>query len=380
MHSSPRIPRLLVCAFLTLSLLSQVTGWFFRSTSAYADERRMIEEDTDGDGIPDRIAHLDLDGKLLRLEIDRNHDGRMDMFQYYKKGMLFCLERDVDGDGRVDERDTLESGNRTRHEKLDGDGRVLSVICFDDHERPIRWQQDTTGEGRIDTIYHNGEGKLELITYDTTGNGRANIWQTYKKDKLREQKADRDGDGLIEEIISYDQNGQPLKSLHDMDIDGIMEIVRFYRDGELQKQEWDANGDGRPAGVTEYQSGQPTLIKYLKEAFGESVELIALGTNAIATAQMLKAGANKGASGENAICHTVGKADCIVGPIAVTWANAMMGEVTLKMAEAVTSSPAKKVLLPLSQERIDIVGVSREPLPHLLQESVQKIKEVMKHV
>lgn len=123
-----------------------------------------------------------------------------------------------------------------------------------------------------------------------------------------------------------------------------------------------------------------TLIKYLKEAFGESVVLIALGTNAIATAQMLKAGANKGASGENAICRTVFQVDCIIGPIAVTWANAMLGEVTPKMAEAVTSSPAIKILLPLSQESVEIVGVVKEPLPHLVQDAVGKTKEVMKHV
>ena len=123
-----------------------------------------------------------------------------------------------------------------------------------------------------------------------------------------------------------------------------------------------------------------TLIKYLKEAYGESVVLIALGTNAIATAQMLKAGANKGASGENAICRTVFQVECIVGPIAVTWANAMLGEVTPKMAEAVTSSPAIKILLPLSQESVEIVGIDKEPLPHLVQEAVEKIKEVMKHV
>jgi hypothetical protein len=123
-----------------------------------------------------------------------------------------------------------------------------------------------------------------------------------------------------------------------------------------------------------------TLIKYLKEAFGESVILIALGTNAIATAQMLKAGANKGASGENAICRTVFQVDCIVGPIAVTWANAMLGEMTPKAAEAVTSCPAIKILIPLSQESVEIVGMVTEPLPHLVQEAVEKIKAVMKHV
>ena len=123
------------------------------------------------------------------------------------------------------------------------------------------------------------------------------------------------------------------------------------------------------------------LIKYLKEAYDEKLELIALGTNAIATAQMMKSGANRGASGENAIVQTVAKADLIVGPISITWANAMLGEVTPRMAEAITSSPAPKILLPLTQERVVLVGVVAEPLPHLVQVLVeQKIKEVLKDV
>ena len=124
-----------------------------------------------------------------------------------------------------------------------------------------------------------------------------------------------------------------------------------------------------------------TLIKYIKEAYGESVELIGLGTNAIATAQMLKSGANKGASGENAICRTVYEVDCVIGPIAISWANSMLGEVTPKMAEAITSCPAPKLLLPLSQENIEIIGVIKEPLPHLVQAMIAgKLKEVFNHV
>lgn len=120
-----------------------------------------------------------------------------------------------------------------------------------------------------------------------------------------------------------------------------------------------------------------TLIKYIKEAYGESIELIGLGTNAIASAQMLKAGANRAASGENAIVHTVITADLIMGPISITWANAMLGEVTPKMAEAVMSSPAPKILLPLTQEPVVLVGIMDEPLPHLVQRAVrEKIKEV----
>jgi hypothetical protein len=120
------------------------------------------------------------------------------------------------------------------------------------------------------------------------------------------------------------------------------------------------------------------LIKGLKEAYGESIELIALGTNAIAAAQMLKAGANRAASGENAIVRTAAAVDAIVGPVSIAWANAMLGEVTPRMAEAVTSSAAPKFLLPLAQEPVTIVGTTAEPLPHLVQQLIQKnITEVL---
>jgi len=112
------------------------------------------------------------------------------------------------------------------------------------------------------------------------------------------------------------------------------------------------------------------VIKRLKERFEETIEVIALGTNAIATAQMLKARANKGASGSNAIVQTVKKADVIIGPVGIIMPHAMMGEVSLEMAEAVCQSDAKKVLLPLTQENIAIVGVAGFPLPQLVDELI----------
>lgn len=125
------------------------------------------------------------------------------------------------------------------------------------------------------------------------------------------------------------------------------------------------------------------VIKKLKEFFGETVEIIALGTNAIATAQMLKAKANRGASGENAIVQTTGKVDIIIGTVGIIVANAMMGEVTPKMAEAVANSPAKKLLIPLSQENIEIIGLPPAPLPHLiealLQENLKDIYDETQH-
>ncbi|MFW5901904.1 MAG: DUF3842 family protein [Thermodesulfobacteriota bacterium] len=109
-----------------------------------------------------------------------------------------------------------------------------------------------------------------------------------------------------------------------------------------------------------------TIIKRLRALFEEDVDIVALGTNAIATAQMLKARANRGASGENAIVQTVPRMDVIIGPVGIVMANAMMGEVSPKIAGAVASSEARKLLVPLSQENVVIVGASSQPLPHLL--------------
>ena len=114
------------------------------------------------------------------------------------------------------------------------------------------------------------------------------------------------------------------------------------------------------------------LIKKIKATFQEQVEIIALGTNAIATAQMMKAGANKGASGENAVIVSVREVDVIIGSISILLADSMMGEMTGAMAAAVSSSPALKLILPLTQEAVEVIGVSPEPLPHLVDQLVEK--------
>ena len=114
------------------------------------------------------------------------------------------------------------------------------------------------------------------------------------------------------------------------------------------------------------------VIKKLRETFEESVEITALGTNAIATTQMLKAGANRGATGENAIVRTVEQADIIIGPMAIVLAHAMMGEVTPPIAEAIAASHAKKFLIPLSREDVYVVGLPHTPLPPLIDILIEK--------
>jgi hypothetical protein len=113
-----------------------------------------------------------------------------------------------------------------------------------------------------------------------------------------------------------------------------------------------------------------TVIKALRASIRGEIDIYALGTNSTATARMMKAGANRGATGENAIAQTSPKADVIIGPLAILMPNAMMGEVTAKMAEAVCASTAEKILIPLNQEKVMVVGVSLDPLPHLVEQVV----------
>ena len=120
-----------------------------------------------------------------------------------------------------------------------------------------------------------------------------------------------------------------------------------------------------------------TVIKGLRHSIGADLEILALGTNSIATSRMMKAGANRGGTGENAIICTSQVVDLIIGPLGILVANAMMGEVTPKMASAVSSSKAKKVLIPLTQEKIKIVGVSDEPLPHLVNQIIKTVREII---
>lgn len=117
------------------------------------------------------------------------------------------------------------------------------------------------------------------------------------------------------------------------------------------------------------------IVKRLKEECKETVEVIALGTNAAATSAMMKSQANKGATGENAIIWNADRVDMIIGPLSITLPNAMLGEVTVSMASAITVSKSTKILLPLNQEGIEIVGVEKEPLPHMIEKVIKGIKE-----
>lgn len=106
------------------------------------------------------------------------------------------------------------------------------------------------------------------------------------------------------------------------------------------------------------------------------VELLAVGTNSLAASSMLKAGARRAATGENAVVVNCRTADIIVGPIGIVIADALMGEITPKMAMAVCQSSAKRVLVPINHCDNYVVGVPEQPIAQLVQAAAQKVKQL----
>ncbi len=106
------------------------------------------------------------------------------------------------------------------------------------------------------------------------------------------------------------------------------------------------------------------------------IRLTAVGTNSLAANAMLKAGAQRAATGENAVVVNSRRADIIVGPIGIVIADALLGEITPAMAAAVCQSNATRVLIPVNHCENYIVGVPDQPISSLVAAAVQKVKEL----
>jgi len=115
------------------------------------------------------------------------------------------------------------------------------------------------------------------------------------------------------------------------------------------------------------------IVQRLKTLSLAPDQIIALGANASATSAMVKAGADVGATGENAIVFNADRVDCITGPVGIVIPNSMMGEVTPAIATAVASSKAVKVLIPLQQAHFELVGVESIALNDLLDQLAARI-------
>ncbi|SMD10001.1 DUF3842 family protein [Sporomusa malonica] len=119
------------------------------------------------------------------------------------------------------------------------------------------------------------------------------------------------------------------------------------------------------------------LVTQLSAQLGQKADIIALGTNALATNNMVRAGAMRGATGENAVVVSIRKVDVVVGPIGIIIPNSLMGEITPKIAETIASADAYKVLVPVNQHHFDIVGLENRPLVVSIKEAVLKVSELV---
>lgn len=119
------------------------------------------------------------------------------------------------------------------------------------------------------------------------------------------------------------------------------------------------------------------LVEGLKRAMPQQ-PVTAVGTNALATSAMLKAGADQAATGENAIRVSAAKADIILAPIGMVLADAMLGEVTAEMAAAIGRSPAYRILLPVSRCQTTVAGAEKitmsEAVARAVEEAIRRVQ------
>ena len=129
--------------------------------------------------------------------------------------------------------------------------------------------------------------------------------------------------------------------------------------------------------IIDGQGGQlgAKLVKEISEEF-PSASLTAIGTNAIATTAMLKAGAKKAATGENPAIVASRKADVIIGPLGIVIADSLLGEITEQMALAISKSDSVRILIPMNKCDNIVAGVSETSISALTADAISKLREI----
>jgi len=130
--------------------------------------------------------------------------------------------------------------------------------------------------------------------------------------------------------------------------------------------------------IIDGQGGQlgVQLVKEITARF-QNINLTAIGTNAVATAAMLKAGAKNAASGENPVIVACRKADVIIGPIGIVIADSLLGEVTEKMALAISKANATRILIPLNKCENLVAGVPNLNTSALIADAIEKLNNLI---
>lgn len=118
------------------------------------------------------------------------------------------------------------------------------------------------------------------------------------------------------------------------------------------------------------------LVAAVKE-YDQDLEVLAVGTNSTAANAMLRAGADQAATGENSAVVAARRADVIMGPVGIVIADAMLGEITPRMAAAVGQSSAKRILIPVNLCDNIVVGVTDAPMGKNVQNAIEALKKCL---
>ena len=131
--------------------------------------------------------------------------------------------------------------------------------------------------------------------------------------------------------------------------------------------------------VIDGQGGQlgSSIIKAVNERF-DDILVTAVGTNANATAAMVKAGAKKAATGENPVTGAVKKADVIIGPLGIVIADSLLGEITPVMAQCIGSADAVRILIPVNKCDSIVAGVTLNTVSALIEDALNKLEVILK--
>lgn len=243
----------------------------FWAGAAFADQR-TVKRDINNDGVIDQVAFVDENGDVERLETDSDGDGQIDSIQYYEKGALVRAEKDTNGDRSMDIRNYFAKNRRISQEKVDPKGKVIYVILFDETEKISKIQKDTDGNGSFDRCFFYTDGILASSTFDETGDGNINVWKKYRNKQVVYEKTDKNGDGLPEQEIFYNQKQEPEKSCHDLDTDGYFETLREYCAGKLIYEKKDLNRDSVADLTVEYR-GSHEIVETMDANFDGAVDM-----------------------------------------------------------------------------------------------------------
>jgi len=142
-----------------------------------------------------------------------------------------------------------------REEQYQQQGRLASIMDYDDAGQPLRQRKDINGDGRFDLVFNYIDGEMSGSVRDTDNNGEPNVWETYEDNRMVEQKVDSDGDGIIDFITRFDTEEHPFSMSLDNDKNGVMETYRTYVSGELSEEMMDRDQDGRYETIVSFIDG-----------------------------------------------------------------------------------------------------------------------------